>query len=370
MDAANLVDTEISNSGSRFKTILASLFRFLLSLRYDIEVIGFERISAAPGRGTLFLPNHPALIDPLILMSILHRKFTPRSLSDEEQVSKPIVRQVVRLINPIIIPDIGKQGRSSRKRVVWALREVVKSLNRNQDILMYPAGRLYRGCRETIGANSGVEYIVTHAPKTRIILIRTTGLWGSSFSHAGDPEPSIHANIGRIIGYVFANLIFFGPRRKVTVEFSEDHVLKTLADRLAINAHLERFYNERVMPNTRVPYYWWQGSAPAILEEPQEGCSLGKSGQVPAVTRRLVAQKIEEIVDGEVQINHRLANDLGMDSLNMLEMAEWLEREFGVSISEALALQTVEEVILAAGGQLINPSDGSSLAAVASGSSK
>ena len=54
----------------------------------------------------------------------------------------------------------------------------------------------------------------------------------------------------------------------------------------------------------------------------------------------------------------------------MLEMAEWLEREFGVSISEALALQTVEEVILAAGGQLINPSDGSSLAAVASGSSK
>ena len=92
-------------------------------------------------------------------MSILYKKFRPRSLSDEEQVNKPLVRQAVKLINPIIIPDVAKQGKSSKRNVISALREVTKSLNNHEEIVIYPSGRLYRSYLENLGGNSGVEYM-------------------------------------------------------------------------------------------------------------------------------------------------------------------------------------------------------------------
>lgn len=291
---AVLLRTIRTLTGKHFKTIIAGISRAILSLRYDIEVKGFDQINKTGGRGIVFLPNHPALIDPLILMSILYEKFQPRSLSDEEQINKPFVRQAMKLINPILIPDVEKQGKNSRKRVFRALREVVKSLNDNEEILMYPSGRLYRSSRENLGGNSGVEYILKHAPQTRIILVRTTGLWGSSFSHAQNTRPSVHSSIGRVIAYFCANLIFFGPRRKVTVEFTENHTLKFLKDRREINPHLELFYNKTVQRNIHIPYYWWKGGGHRKLEEPQPICAHGNLKTMNAAAHKLVSQKTDE----------------------------------------------------------------------------
>ena len=47
-------------------TILLPLFRMLIALRYRVEVTGLDEIAPASGQGILFLPNHPALIDPVI----------------------------------------------------------------------------------------------------------------------------------------------------------------------------------------------------------------------------------------------------------------------------------------------------------------
>lgn len=243
------------------KSTIARLARWFLSLRYCVEVIGLDKIKKVKNQGTLFLPNHPALIDPLILMSILYTKFQPRSLSDADQASKPVVRHVMKLINPIIIPQTAKNGRRYKQRVLQALREVTGSLKRGEEIVVYPSGKLYHTNRENLGTNSGIEYIFKHAPESRVIIIRTTGLWGSSYSKAKTNDPSIVSSVQRVFIFLIANMIFWGPRRKVVVELIEDNTIKSLGHRREINTYLEQFYNKIPEENSSIPYYWWQKSS-------------------------------------------------------------------------------------------------------------
>ena len=52
---------------------LRLLIRCLLWLRYRIRVRGLNRIAPPDGRGVLFLANHPALIDPIMVMAVRRR---------------------------------------------------------------------------------------------------------------------------------------------------------------------------------------------------------------------------------------------------------------------------------------------------------
>ena len=81
--------------GPGFRALLAFV-RGLLRLRYTIEVEGLEAVRARDdGRPILFLPNHPALIDPaLVYMSLAG--FAPRPLGDERQVEQPVIRTLTR----------------------------------------------------------------------------------------------------------------------------------------------------------------------------------------------------------------------------------------------------------------------------------
>ena len=54
------------------------------------------------GRPILFLPNHPALIDPVILYALLGEEFRPRPLADAAQASKPGVRTLLRLLHAVM----------------------------------------------------------------------------------------------------------------------------------------------------------------------------------------------------------------------------------------------------------------------------
>ena len=99
---------------------------------------------------------------------------------------------------------------------------MVDSLKNGDDIIMYPAGRLYRSQFENLAGNSGIEFIITQVPDARVVLVRTSGLWGSSYGRANDPAPSLLGSVPAATKYFLSNLLFFGPRRKVTVEFKVD----------------------------------------------------------------------------------------------------------------------------------------------------
>lgn len=337
-------------------SMLQSLFRFVIRLRYRVEVTGLASIGKEEGKGILFLPNHQALIDPVIVMSILYPGFQPRPLSDADQANMAGNRWVMEQIRAITLPDLNKNGRDGKDRIKEALQEVTKGLLAGENILLYPSGRLCRSAKEDLAGNSAVEYVLENVPGVRTVLIRTTGLWGSSLSWGQGAEPSFHKNFGRYIRFFCANMLFFGPRRKVMVELVEDTALPNMKGRQQINAALEGFYNTRVQVNTCVPYYWWQGRTPVILPEPEKKKVNGDIAGVPEATRQLVIEKIAQLVGQQVTGHDRLANDLAMDSLTMMELAAWVESEFGFPVDDFSALETVNDCILAAAGEVLSTS--------------
>jgi 1-acyl-sn-glycerol-3-phosphate acyltransferase len=55
------------------KKIFYALVRFCVSLRYRVKIVGLEQIKRQGSHGLLFLPNHPAEIDPLLLSIVLEK---------------------------------------------------------------------------------------------------------------------------------------------------------------------------------------------------------------------------------------------------------------------------------------------------------
>ncbi len=336
------------------KKLINYLIGLLLRIRYRICWQGLDNLP--PGNGPiLFLPNHPALIDPVIVMQGLFARFRPRPLVDENQVSGPFAGFLMRILRAVIIPDLASGGHRSRERVVAGIDEIVQGLRRGDNILLYPAGRLMRSCREELGANSAVHAICSQVDDVRIVLVRTTGLWGSAFSRA-DGVPALPTVLRRRLGYLLANLLFFMPRRTVRLEVVEPDDFPRHAGRMQINRYLEEFYNTPLQQRIRVPYLFWQGSRAEIVAEPARGNRQQDTHGIPAATRQVVLEKLRQLSGvEEIGEQDRLAADLAMDSLVLVEFAAWLGSEFGVATEHLEGLQTVADCILAAGGILPAP---------------
>ncbi|MFM7152055.1 MAG: 1-acyl-sn-glycerol-3-phosphate acyltransferase, partial [Gemmataceae bacterium] len=82
---------------------LALLARLLLSLRYRIRVTGMERLKNLRGP-ILILPNHPAFIDPPIVLTTLYPRFHPRPLLFEGNFQNPFMRFMTYLLDSLKVP--------------------------------------------------------------------------------------------------------------------------------------------------------------------------------------------------------------------------------------------------------------------------
>ncbi len=333
--------------------LLLRLTRGLLRLRYRIRVEGLDAVAARGAGGILFLPNHPALVDPVILMSELYRRFQPRPLSDKDQIDRPVVRWVTKLIGAFPMPDPIVYGQSSHAEVEWAIANCIATLKQGGNILLYPSGRIMRRSVTDLAGNSAVETILRQAPQARVVLIRTTGLWGSAFGFASGRAPKLRPLLARLLGAVLANGIFFGPRRTVKLELVEPADLPRQADRATLNRYLEEFYNRAAPPNAYVPYTQWERGGRRVLPEPEGERDLpGALEDIPVATRDLVMRRLQEI-SGIQQIGPQdhLARDLGLDSLALVELAVWVEHEFGFQAGDGTGLERVSDILLAARGE-------------------
>ena len=64
--------------------IIVAIVRALLSLRYRIEVSGLDEIGARGTEKILFLPSHPSLLDPVMVIAVLSGAFAPYSVADQD----------------------------------------------------------------------------------------------------------------------------------------------------------------------------------------------------------------------------------------------------------------------------------------------
>lgn len=339
------------------RTILARLVTWFLSFRYQIEVHGLDKLKLQKDRGVLFLPNHPAYVDPIILLSILGRKHRPGILIDEDQLKRPLIRFVKKLFPLFPIPDIAKVRTKGGEAISQTVNCLIGELDSGRELLLYPAGRIYRQDRELVHGTSSVHTILQGVKnRPQIVLIRTKGLWGSSLSFgATGRKPTMgFRELFSYFGMIVLNLFFFVPKRKVTVEFYQDQAFPYEKTKQEINRYLEKFYNAIPEDRLTVPYYFFKRNL--ILQDVLKRKSSGirpDSDVITSLTRQTIYRHLQEST-GHSQLRDEmsLAIDLDMDSLAKAELIQWIDFEFGVTDANTDQINTIEDALLYAQGDL------------------
>ncbi len=157
--------------------------RLFLHFRYRVRLHGAEQLRQLSGP-TLVLPNHPGYIDPAIVLSHvrLHQPLRPLVFAGTYRMA--MLRPLMSLVRAFEVPDLSAASRDAQARTVEMIDSVVARLAAGDCFLIYPSGRLQRGNVELIGAARAVHDIVSRTPNINIVLVRTRGVWGSSFSCA------------------------------------------------------------------------------------------------------------------------------------------------------------------------------------------
>ena len=342
----------VSNGPGWAGRFLCLIARKALRLRYVIKVSGVNAVHEKGRRGILFLPNHPALIDPVIMVAHLHKYFAVRPLTAEDQMRSKLVRTLADTVRVIPIPETSSIEQGKIDRVQRALASCVQALRKGDNVLLYPAGRLMRERITDLGSASAVERILSEMPEVRVVLVRTTGLWGSSFGWGTGTAPRLGRAFKAHWRDLLASGIFFAPKRTVQITLAEPMDFPRQAGRAAINRYMEDFYNQEAPPARYIPYSLWErGGAhdlPEPTAEPQESAEA-----IPSATATIVTDYLRELTGlPKITANQQLAKDMGLDSLAIMDLAAWLEKEFGVTVSAVETLQSVGDVMLAACGKL------------------
>ena len=340
---------------SAFDAILKRLTVFIvglsLRLRYRIELRGVECIPRTGG--VLLLPNHPAEIDPVILCSKIWHLRQPRPIVDESFYHMRGVHTIMKLMRALPMADLS-QGAGSYKslRIRQSLDEAARALQSDECVLMYPAGRLMRSGDEKLGAASGAAQLLKASPDSQVVLVRTRGLWGSSFSTAlsGGATPQLGLCLKRAVLALLTNLLFFSPRRRVTLDFEIFAGSQSLSlNKAELNRRLEQHYNlGGTEPMNLVPMNLWTRRPPessAPDHQPSRKLQSLPEAQIKKICGELATTfslPPENVVPGR-----RLAEDLGMDSLTKAELISWLEDVHEVRGVEMDEITTVDDVVAA-----------------------
>ncbi len=338
---------------------LCILGRFILFLRYRIEVEGLE--SLINKKGICFLPNHPSAIDPVILMVILERKFKPRPVVVDTMYKIPFIHSLMKLVRPIVIPNFDEGGNEYTKLLAKrALKNIQEVVNKGENILLYPSGKLKRSSREELKAASGAFDVVKGSPGARFVLVRTEGLWGSIFSYARNESSSqILQTLLKSALIIIQNLIFFAPRRRVKVTFSQAPPLfYSYNSKDEFNRALENWYNtpQDLLSLVRESFWSWKKPEPLdvkILPEKEER-------PLSEEVKKKVIHEIAHIAkrkSAEIALKDSLSLDLGMDSLDIITLISYIEDEFAVTKIGPGDLETVFDAIYIASYKTENRAD-------------
>ena len=352
---------------------LLPLVRLLISLRYRIEVVGLEKLTPDSFKkrgGILFLPNHPAEIDPIILEMVLWKRFKPRPLVVQRFYDPKGFRFFMGMVKAMPLPETDLLvNRWRAKKIKKQFDQLASELGREENFLIYPSGRLKVTGKELIGGASFIHDLLQACPETNVVLVRTTGLWGSKFSRAiTGSSPDFGKVLRDCCLTLLKNGIFFAPKRSVRIEIEAAPAdFPYQANRLDFNKYLESWYNryasEVVEPLSLVSYAFWKEDFPQIAvsseaseqqEVPTKPVDPHIQDEVFKEFSRLTQRPVEQIERGM-----SLSQDLGLDSLDIAEIYVFLDQRYDVKDLIPGELTHVEGVLQAAAGFKKNKGDAS-----------
>lgn len=341
------------------KYLLYWIFRAMISLRYRLVIKGLDKIKGS--KGILFLPNHPAEMDPIFMIMVLWRDFKPQPLVVEHFYYLKVLRWFMDLVGSIPLPTMDVPNGWKIKQIEKLKNRIISGLKAGQNFLIYPSGKLKTTPDEQIGGASMTHDLLHAYPEASIVLIRTSGLWGSIFSTAlTNHTPDPWEGFVKSVKILLKNGLFFAPRRTVTIELEwapTDFPRK--AERRELNRYLEKWYNRYPNPGPEplnlVSYCFWRQDFPKI--EPKK---LGESKEQPVpseIEKEVIAHLAKVAHRSEDQLGKQLSlsNDLGLDSLDSAQLYVFLEERYQVAGLEMGQIQTVNDLLQAAAGHLKGP---------------
>ena len=252
-----------------YRSVLMAVGRWVFSRRYEVELTGnclsMRREAQCKRPGTfaieqsnnrtaeqsyLVLPNHPAMVDPMLVTVALH-PLALRPLADESFFRAGLVApMVLRTLGAVAVPDLRKHRSVRGATVARGLNDVVVgTLAKGGSVIFYPSGHIQTEAdREEIGTRQLAYNVCGALPEgVRVIGVRTRGLWGSIWSRKGrTASPKFVPTLARsVLRWLF--VAPFVPRRKVTMQVEDltERVKEwSRLSRFEFNRELEKWYND------------------------------------------------------------------------------------------------------------------------------
>jgi acyl-CoA synthetase (AMP-forming)/AMP-acid ligase II/acyl carrier protein len=212
---------------------------------------------------------------------------------------------------------------------------VIEGLRRGENFILWPAGHIQHDGVERLGGARAAADILRSVPEAEVVLVRSRGLWGSVFSFARTGQrPRLIRNLWLRAGLLLSNLLVFMPRRPVSITVERvDRGRLPEPQRETLNPWLERWYNaDGPEAPTFVPYHFLFGSRtyefPRLPALTGTDLSQVKSGTRTAVAQ-ILAQKLGRSLSGEELKPATTLDQLGLDSLDRMEVTLAVEQQFG-----------------------------------------
>ena len=341
------------------------VFRYFLSLRYSVKISGTEVFNK--NKPCFVLPNHQALVDPMIVFSHLRKYIFIVPVADENYFKIPLVGSIIRSFGSIPVSDLSIKNRDTSVLDTISVN-VLKGLNEGKSVLLYPSGQIAGQGYEKIFNKQSAYEITKNAPdNVKIIALRISGLWGSMWSRAWEGRsPGFLKTFLKAVFLIFANLLFFLPRRKVTMEFidvTNEAKEMSCRTRVVFNNYLESIYNKNgEEPVLFLKHYFYVPALKRKLPEKIEGSwddvqniEDSDNTEIPdEIFKQVVKIIVSEtgLSEGSIKIDSNINLDLNIDSIALVTIITSIEDKFSViSQTEITQIRSVEDLCVIATGK-------------------
>ncbi len=340
----------------------ATFHRAILKSRYKVEVLGAESLNTDDVK--LILPNHQALVDPLILFSQIWKKVATAPLVDEAYFENPLFKKFFESLGAIPVTDLEYEAKDFDLGSL--LNRISNALEDGRSLVIYPEGRITSDGYAFLGGRKLAYLSAKNAPKTaRFVAVRIRGLWGSMWSRAWmGKSPNFIMTYLKAIFIVFANIFFFVPKRKVSIEFKDlTNPLRKAENLTQFNKILEEFYNAKeenliakrhffFLPCLKKRLYSHAAGSKKDLERPAhyKKEEIGKETLERIVS--IVKNMREDLRERNIELDDNLLLDLYFDSLDIAELYMKIKNDFALASDTGLdKIKSVSDLCLIALGK-------------------
>ncbi len=338
--------------------VFFSLVRVTFALRYKVTTKGTELLKSKNPK--FILPNHQAIVDPIGLFCHIYKYSTAVPVIISSYYDLPIAKFFFSNWGAVRVSDLEAGSKNTN-----VLNQITESIDKgfalNKNIVLYPSGQLPNQGFERILNKQSAWRVAEQLPdNVEIIGVRIKGFWGSIWSKAWTGEsPNFTKTLLKSFFYLFANLIFFLPRRKVNIEFhsiTQEAKEKAKDGKLAFNSYLEGFYNAKGEEKTYFLKHYFYGKK--IKKK------VSKHNPNPTQTHKSfndhtfkvvseITSKILNLSQDSIKPSNHLQLELGTDSLNLVEIISEIEKHFpSFKAPQINDLKTIADLCLAAEGKL------------------